>query len=95
MWKKNMMDGKGTMEWGYEEKPSRKNTASIFSSKATSFVSTKSRTNTNESILANSDKGKYAGDWKANKMHGFGVFKWASGREYIGNYISDLKSGVG
>jgi len=28
-------------------------------------------------------------------MHGYGVFKWASGRMYEGNWSSDLKSGVG
>jgi hypothetical protein len=28
-------------------------------------------------------------------MHGYGVFKWASGRMYEGNWAADLKSGVG
>lgn len=40
-------------------------------------------------------RGTYKGEWKANKMHGFGVFKWASGRLYIGYWSSDKKSGCG
>ena len=41
------------------------------------------------------EKGTYKGGWKANKMHAFGVFKWASGRVYAGNWRDDLKNGVG
>ena len=41
------------------------------------------------------EKGIYKGGWKANKMHGFGLFKWATGRVYIGDWASDLKDGVG
>jgi hypothetical protein len=28
-------------------------------------------------------------------MHGFGTFKWASGRTYEGNWANDMKFGVG
>ena len=28
-------------------------------------------------------------------MHGFGLFRWATGRVYIGDWASDLKEGVG
>jgi hypothetical protein len=28
-------------------------------------------------------------------MNGFGVFRWASGKVYIGNWAADLKHGVG
>ena len=28
-------------------------------------------------------------------MHGFGLFKWATGRVYIGDWSQDLKDGVG
>ena len=42
-----------------------------------------------------SEKGIYKGSWRANKMHGFGLFKWATGRVYIGDWSQDLKDGVG
>ena len=46
--------------------------------------------------LANSnDKGIYIGHWHANKMDGFGIFKWATGRLYVGDWIADNKDGVG
>ena len=41
------------------------------------------------------ERGIFRGSWKSNKMHGYGVFKWASGRTYEGNWAADLKSGVG
>jgi hypothetical protein len=28
-------------------------------------------------------------------MHGHGVFRWASGRVYIGSWTADVKNGVG
>ena len=28
-------------------------------------------------------------------MDGFGIFKWASGRVYVGDWIADNKDGVG
>ena len=30
------------------------------------------------------EKGIYKGSWKANKMDGKGILKWASGRLYVG-----------
>jgi len=30
-----------------------------------------------------------------NKMHGYGVFTWADGRKYEGEYIDDKKQGHG
>ena len=44
---------------------------------------------------SSTEKGIYKGNWKANKMHGFGVFKWASGRTYEGYWVDDVKTGVG
>jgi hypothetical protein len=35
------------------------------------------------------DKGIYKGGWKANKMSGFGVFRWATGKVYVGNWLAD------
>ena len=29
------------------------------------------------------------GEWKDNKMHGKGVFKWKDGRVYEGEYFED------
>ena len=37
----------------------------------------------------------YEGQWKANKMHGVGVFTWLSGRVYHGDYKNDVKVGNG
>jgi hypothetical protein len=28
-------------------------------------------------------------------MNGYGIFMWASGRLYIGNWVADMKHGVG
>lgn len=28
-------------------------------------------------------------------MHGYGVFRWASGRVYMGNWVGDMKNGIG
>ena len=47
------------------------------------------------SAASTSEKGIYKGSWKANKMHGFGVFRWASGRSYAGSWVADVKTGVG
>ena len=41
------------------------------------------------------EKGIYKGTWKQNKMDGRGIFKWASGRMYIGSWTNDLKKGIG
>ena len=49
-----------------------------------------------DELDVNSDqKGTYAGSWHNNKMNGFGVFKWASGRLYVGEWIDDEKEGIG
>ena len=36
---------------------------------------------------------KYTGQWKNNKMEGKGDFKWADGRVYTGDYLTDKKHG--
>lgn len=41
------------------------------------------------------EKGIYMGHWQANKMDGFGIFKWATGRLYVGEWTADNKDGVG
>ena len=28
-------------------------------------------------------------------MHGYGVYTWADGRQYEGNFVNDLKEGEG
>jgi hypothetical protein len=42
-----------------------------------------------------SDGRKYEGEWKNNKMEGYGVFTWPDGRRYEGEYIDDKKEGNG
>ncbi len=41
------------------------------------------------------EKGIYDGHWLANKMDGFGCFRWASGRVYAGEWVADSKDGIG
>jgi len=41
----------------------------------------------------NSDK--YEGEYCEDRKHGYGIFSWASGNIYKGNYIDDLRSGFG
>lgn len=42
-----------------------------------------------------SDGRKYEGEWKNNKMEGYGSFTWPDGRKYDGEYIDDKKEGNG
>jgi len=35
----------------------------------------------------------FKGEWFDNKMHGYGVFTWADGRVYEGDYVDDKKEG--
>lgn len=42
-----------------------------------------------------SDGRKYEGEWKNNKMEGYGIFTWPDGRRYEGEYIDDKKEGKG
>jgi hypothetical protein len=35
------------------------------------------------------------GYWLDNNMHGQGVYKWADGRKYEGEYVDDKKEGYG
>ncbi len=37
----------------------------------------------------------YEGDWKDNKRHGFGHYKWADGESYKGEYKDDHRHGTG
>eukprot|EP00002_Diphylleia_rotans_P036525 TRINITY_DN8058_c0_g2_i1.p1 TRINITY_DN8058_c0_g2~~TRINITY_DN8058_c0_g2_i1.p1 ORF type:complete len:345 (+),score=57.84 TRINITY_DN8058_c0_g2_i1:49-1083(+) len=39
--------------------------------------------------------GTYKGTWLQNLKHGFGVYKWADGRQYIGEWSRNRMSGVG
>ena len=38
---------------------------------------------------------EYIGEWRMNKMHGYGVYKWQDGRRYQGEYNDDKKHGFG
>lgn len=42
-----------------------------------------------------SDGRKFEGQWKNNKMEGYGVFTWPDGRRYEGEYVDDKKEGKG
>ena len=35
------------------------------------------------------------GDWRYNKMEGYGVYKGKDGKQYIGHYVNDRKEGEG
>lgn len=37
----------------------------------------------------------YTGYWKANKRHGRGIFEWADGERYEGEYYEDKRHGYG
>ena len=42
------------------------------------------------------DKGReYVGDFKNNKMHGYGEETWSDGRKYKGQYRNSKKDGEG
>ena len=41
------------------------------------------------------DGRKYKGDWRNNKMEGYGEFDWPDGRKYNGSYVDDKKEGEG
>ena len=38
---------------------------------------------------------KYSGEYKYGKMHGKGVFSFASGKKYVGEYKNGKKHGQG
>ena len=42
-----------------------------------------------------SNKCYYKGQWKANRRHGQGEFRWPSGVVYNGTYDRDLRTGRG
>ena len=100
------MDGYGTMEWGFDGTfgspwPSelKTNIQSFISAGDRSLASARSlhskATTDKESTISPMEKGTYQGSWRANKMHGEGIFQWQSGRIYLGNWMNDLKSGIG
>ena len=37
----------------------------------------------------------YHGQWRANRRHGTGTFKWPSGTEYVGEFRNDRRHGHG
>ncbi len=37
----------------------------------------------------------YSGQWKQDKIHGYGEYYWKVGRIFVGNYVEDLKEGFG
>jgi len=39
--------------------------------------------------------GKYSGDWKDNKRHGFGTYYWSNGSLYTGEWVDDKREGFG
>ena len=42
-----------------------------------------------------SNKSKYRGYWKDNKLCGKGVYYYVDGKKYIGDYNNNLKEGIG
>lgn len=103
-WKNNMMDGQGTMEWGIvhqalETKIGRHN--SLKEAKAAAEMRRQQNELSSSVLIPDGsngnlhEKGVYTGSWMANKMDGFGSFKWASGRVYVGDWAADNKDGIG
>jgi hypothetical protein len=41
------------------------------------------------------DGRQFDGSWKANNMHGKGIYTWKDGRRYEGEYMNDKKHGYG
>ena len=39
-----------------------------------------------EAVSAMTNGCSYDGDWKANKMHGFGTLQWQDGSKYCGQF---------
>ena len=39
--------------------------------------------------------GKYMGEFKNNKRHGYGAYTWASGNKYVGEYKNGKIHGQG
>ena len=37
----------------------------------------------------------YSGEFKENKRHGFGTYKYGCGNKYTGNWVNDMKEGEG
>ena len=37
----------------------------------------------------------YDGNWRANRRHGFGIFKWPSGAIFKGEFKNDRRNGKG
>jgi len=105
------MDGEGTMEWGVttvqtllkvsSRQAATGGTATSGSEQTKKQLGSDSKKSTkdddtfDDSINGNGEKGLYRGSWKSNKMQGYGIFKWASGRTYEGDWNDDQKSGVG
>ncbi len=36
---------------------------------------------------------RYEGNYKNDKKHGNGIYEWADGRKYIGEYVEDKREG--
>ena len=97
-----MMDGQGTMEWGIVSQTLEKTGRGSLkeSSKAVDLRRQITELSTSlmlpdQTAVPQNEKGIYTGSWMANKMDGFGIFKWASGRLYVGDWQADNKDGVG
>ena len=41
------------------------------------------------------DYRKYEGEWKNNKMHGYGIISWPDGKFFEGEFYEDKKEGFG
>ena len=41
------------------------------------------------------NKDTYNGSFLNGKMHEKGLYKWADGREYYGDYVNNIKEGYG
>lgn len=42
-----------------------------------------------------SEVGRYSGAFVGGKMHGQGVFRWATGDQYAGEWQNDMMHGIG
>ena len=89
------------MEWGYVNQTQASSARNLLKEKAAGLDVRRQVTQQLEGLLSDplsqnaNEKGTYTGSWQANKMDGFGIFKWATGRLYVGEWANDNKDGIG